>query len=95
MTETRHKFSTQVKLKRMVWILLHLLLVRPFVPRIFRKYRVFILNLFGAHIKYTCTVHANVKVWLPQNLYMEDYSCLGPYVNCYNQGAIYLGKNTD
>lgn len=94
MTETRHRFSIKVKLKRMLWLGVQALLFRPFIPRFFRKYRVFLLRLFGARIDYTCTVHATVRIWLPENLSMEAYSCLGPHVNCYNQGAISIGKNT-
>lgn len=52
-----------------------------------------ILKCFGAKISFSCHPYASVKIWAPWNLTLGDNSCLGPYVNCYNQGHIHIGKN--
>ena len=93
MTQTRHKFSLSNKMGRVVWSVVYLLLFRPFVPRIFRKWRVLVLRLFGAKISWKCTVHASAKIWAPWNLEMGDYACLGQKVDCYNQGRITIMDN--
>ncbi|SIS42645.1 putative colanic acid biosynthesis acetyltransferase WcaF [Zobellia uliginosa] len=93
MTETRHNFSKSNKIGRVVWSIGYLLLFRPFSIRIFRKWRIFVLRLFGAKVSYKSIVHANVKIWAPWNLEVGDYSCVGQKVDCYNQGRITLGNN--
>ena len=93
MSATRHKFSTKSKAKRLLWIILSLIFFKPFKLRMFKRYRVFVLNLFGANIDTRAMVNANVKIWAPWNLTMEAYSCLGPQVDCYNQGHITIRKN--
>ena len=35
--------------------------------------------------------YPNVKIWAPWNLVMEEGSCLGPAVECYNVVPVYLG----
>ncbi|WP_226543520.1 putative colanic acid biosynthesis acetyltransferase [Neotamlana laminarinivorans] len=93
MTKTRHKFSLANKLKRVIWLLVDMFLFKPFMPRVFKKYRVFILKVFGAQISWNAMVYANVKIWAPWNLEMKPFSCLGPKVDCYNQGKITIGEN--
>jgi putative colanic acid biosynthesis acetyltransferase WcaF len=93
MTDVRHNFSLKNKISRVLWKIVYILFFKPFSLRVFRKWRTFLLNLFGAQVDYTCTVHANVKIWAPWNLIMEPYSCLGPNVDCYNQGKVTIKKN--
>lgn len=88
MTDTRHKFSMKNKMARVLWDIVYTLLFRPLSARVFRKWRSFLLCLFGAKVSYTCTIHASVKVWAPWNLELEPYVCIGPNVDCYNQGKI-------
>ena len=93
MSATRHRFSFKNKVKRLLWNVLSLFIFRPFSMRVFKRYRVFILNLFGADIHPKAMINSSVKIWAPWNLTMEAYSCLGPHVDCYNQGHITLKKN--
>ncbi|MCC4227310.1 putative colanic acid biosynthesis acetyltransferase [Zunongwangia profunda] len=60
----------------------------------FKRYRNFLLNLFGAEIDPNANVYASVRIWAPWNLEIGAYSTLGPEVDCYNQGKITIGKNT-
>lgn len=93
LTQTRHKFSISNKLARIVWKLTYYFLFWPFFLRFFRKWRIFLLNCFGAKIHWTATIHSNVKIWAPWNLEVGAFSCIGPSVDCYNQGKIKIGKN--
>ena len=70
------------------------MLFRPFPTRLFRKWRILVLKLFGAKIVWTSHVYASTKIWAPWNLKMGAYSTLGPHVDCYNQGKITIGANT-
>ncbi|MCG1037470.1 putative colanic acid biosynthesis acetyltransferase [Polaribacter sp. DS7-9] len=92
-TNTRHKFSKKNKIKRGVWNILSIILFRPFKLRLFKKWRVFVLRMFGAKVSWKAMVNADVKIWAPWNLVMGDYACLGPKVDCYNQGLITIKDN--
>ena len=80
------------KLKRLVWNIFYYLLFRPFGTPVFRKWRVFILRLFGAKIGKGCVIDASTKVWQPWNLEVGDITCIGPYVELYNPAPIILGN---
>jgi len=92
-SNTRHKFSMANKLKRVLWNLFYFILFRPFKLRFFKKWRILVLKMFGAQVSWKAMVNANVKIWAPWNLKMGDYSCLGPKVDCYNQGFITIENN--
>ncbi|WP_405607799.1 putative colanic acid biosynthesis acetyltransferase [Polaribacter sp. Asnod1-A03] len=93
-TTTRHKFSLKNKISRVLWMLCSIFFFKPFKPRLFKKWRVFVLRCFGANVSWKAMVNANVKIWAPWNLTMGDYACLGPNVDCYNQGHITIEANT-
>ena len=38
-------------------------------------------------------INSNVKIWAPWNLEMGENACLGPNVDCYNQGKITIKAN--
>jgi putative colanic acid biosynthesis acetyltransferase WcaF len=87
-------FSMANKVGRLIWNLVRFLFFRPFIPRMFDKWRVFILKCFGANIEWTSTVYASAKIWAPWNLEMGAYATLGPEVDCYNQGKIIIKAHT-
>lgn len=82
-----------IKIKRAIWNIIYALLFRPFVTGIFRKWRIFLLNLFGAKISYKANVYASCKIWAPWNLVMESGACLGPDTICYNQALVTMQKD--
>jgi putative colanic acid biosynthesis acetyltransferase WcaF len=84
------------RLQRLVWNIVYILIFRPVFLNIsiFNKYRIFLLNLFGAKIPYTCLIFANAKIWAPWNLQMGNYSVIAAKVNCYNQNKVLIGSNT-
>lgn len=89
-----HSFSLKNKIGRLVWNVSYWFLFRPFNLGVFRLWRNFILRLFGAKVHNKANIYASVKIWAPWNLEVDEYSCLGPHVDCYNQGKITIGKHT-
>lgn len=87
-------FSNYNKIGRILWNICYWLLYRPFGLNIFNGYRNLLLKLFGAKIGKGAIVHSNAKIWAPWNLILGSYSCIGPTVDCYNQGKISIGNNT-
>jgi len=85
--------TVATKIKRVIWIITSLFLFKPFVTNLFSGWRRFILRLFGAKIGKGANVYPSVKIWAPWNLEMEEGSCLGPEVICYNQAKVTLEKN--
>jgi len=89
-----HRFSLSNKIGRFAWNFCYWILFRPFNLRLFRSWRNLVLRIFGANISDKAHIYSSVKIWAPWNLEMGSYACLGPYVNCYNQGRITIGANT-
>ena len=88
------KFSLKNKTGRVVWNFTYLLLFRPFGLNLFNSWRNFILKIFGAKIGKGSIIHSSVKIWAPWNLIIGEFTAIGSYVDCYNQGLIKIGSNT-
>lgn len=88
------RFSISNKVKRVLWNLIYSILFRPFSLNIFKKWRIAVLRAFGAKIGNNSCVYASAKIWAPWNLKIGSYSCIGPGVDCYNQGKISIGNQT-
>lgn len=88
-----HSFSLKNKLSRLLWSIVSLILFKPFGTGMLKKWRVLVLKIFGAKIHWSSHVYSSVKIWAPWNLEIGENSCLGPGVDCYNQGKITIGDN--
>lgn len=88
------RFSLRNKVGRLAWNLVYWLLFRPFAPGPLRPWRIFLLRSFGARVDRTANVYASCRIWAPWNLRMGKFACLGPGVDCYNQGSISIGDHT-
>lgn len=82
--------STSIKLKRAIWNIISLFLFRFWGTKLFRRWRIMLLKIFGADIKWDSEVYSSVKIWAPWNLKMGHRACLGPDVICYNQDNVIL-----
>lgn len=80
------------RLYRMTWIIAWELL-GSWTPTPAHAWRRILLRAFGANIDHTAKVYPRVRVWYPPNLIMEEFSTLGPYVNCYCMDTIHLGAH--
>lgn len=86
------KLSIANKLMRGIWQVVWLILYRtsPVPLHIWQR---FLLRLFGASIARGAHPYPSCRIWAPWNLTMEENSCLGHGVNCYNVGKITVGES--
>jgi putative colanic acid biosynthesis acetyltransferase WcaF len=83
-------FPFRHKLLRLAWHWAWLLLFRP-SPRQLGRWRLFLLRLFGAQLSPSASVASSCRIWYPPNLRMDDFSVLGPEVECYCVHPIRVG----
>jgi putative colanic acid biosynthesis acetyltransferase WcaF len=84
-------FTFWNRLYRTLWSIFWVLLC-SWTPPYFRKWRIFILKLFGAKIGRQCDVRRTAKVWSPKNLIMKNKTMLADGVICYNVANITLNE---
>ena len=89
-------FPLGEKLKNMTWKITYVLFFRftPSVTGIFRKWRVFLLRLFGARISYKVSIHPTAKIDYPWKLTMGDLSSLGENSWAYCVDEVSIGEKT-
>ncbi len=90
----QNALSRRNQLARMVWSLVWLLLARPLPRSVGTRWKLFLLRLFGAKVHTKAVVYSSARVYMPCNLEMAAYSCLGPEVDCYNAALIKIGAHT-
>lgn len=88
-----NRHSLKSKLARALWNIAWLVLFRP-TPRgnLFRLWRITLLKLFGANVKWSSNVLPSCRIWQPWKLTMGAYACLSENVDCYTVAAISVGK---
>ena len=88
----QNRHSLKSKIGRVVWNVVWFFLFRP-TPRgnLFRLWRVALLKLFGADVKWTSNVLPSCRIWQPWKLKMGDYACLSEDVDCYTVDTIEIG----
>lgn len=84
------RVSFGCKVRRAMWNVACLILFRPFGTKLFNPWRLFVLKLFGADVKWDSGIYSSVKIWAPWNLKMGHNAWLGPNVICYNQDMVTL-----
>lgn len=77
------------KSARALWAIVWPLMFWP-TPRPLHAWRCLLLRVFGARIGRGVRVYQSAKIWAPWNLVLDDRSCLGDYVNCYNVDQVHL-----
>ena len=87
------KITIRNKIARAIWNIVYILLFRPFGTKLFLKWRLLLLKLFGADIKWTSGVYSSAKIWAPWNLTLGNNAWIGPNVICYNQDIVTLEDN--
>ena len=74
-------FSLGHRLFRAAWTVAWALL-GAWTPPPLHRWRVFLLNLFGADVHPTCHIYGSTRIWYPPLLRMGRLASLGPGVNC-------------
>lgn len=67
MNLTKHtpgRVTIATKIKRAWWNIICTLFFKPFITKIFRKWRIAILKIFGAKIEWDAEVYSSVKYGL-------------------------------
>lgn len=82
-------FSLRHRIFRALWNITWCLLA-AWTPPPLHRWRVWLLNLFGANVHATAHVYGSARIWYPPNLAMAAGSCLGPGVTCYCMAPIQL-----
>lgn len=84
------------KVKNMAWRLVNKTFFRFTPPylTIFRKYRAFLLRLFGAQIDWDVSLHPTARIDYPWNLAMKHCASLGEKCWVYAMAPISIGELT-
>ncbi|MBC8309360.1 MAG: putative colanic acid biosynthesis acetyltransferase [Planctomycetes bacterium] len=91
-SEDRHisPYTFQEKLWRMLWAIVQATLFR-YSFHTWNRWRIFLLNSFGAEVDPTCIIRRTVKIECPWNLTVGPNSCLGDGVIVYCLGTVTIG----
>ena len=79
------------KLRRAMWNVFCVLFFRPFAGPLFKKWRVFVLRLWGAKIGVHCAINQSAKIWAPWNLVCGQHTAIGEKAQIYNVDKITIG----
>ena len=88
----KNRHSLGSKIARVLWNVVWLVVFRP-TPRgnFFRPWRIALLKMFGAKVKWSSNVLPSCRIWQPWKLTMGAYACLSENVDCYAVDAIVVG----
>jgi len=91
--EDRHKspYTTHEKLGRLLWACILMTFFRISFHT-WNRWRIFLLNSFGATIHSSCIIRRTVRIECPWNLTMGKNSCLGDGVIVYCLGNVTIGE---
>ena len=84
------KIGLSNRIARKIWQIVWLITCRP-TPIFMHRWRIAVLNLFGASVHSQCFIYPNTRIWAPWNLDMDKGSCLASGVDCYNVAPVRLG----
>lgn len=94
LSQYQNALSRKNQIARFVWTIVWTVFALPF-PRSFgNRWKLFLLRLFGAKVHPTAKVYSSVRIYMPWNLEMEEYSCLSPEVDCYNVAKVKIGPHS-
>lgn len=82
------------KIRNILWRIVYMLFFRYTIPftGLFRKWRVFLLRLFGAKVSWAASVHPSAKIDFPWRLEMHENSSLGAHSWAYCLDRITIGE---
>ena len=84
-------FSLRHRALRAAFSLVWLLLAR-WTPPPMHRWRILVLNIFGARVDSSARIYGSTRVWYPPNLTMAAQSVMGPEVICFCMAEIALGR---
>lgn len=92
----KNRHSLKSKLARALWNIVWKCFFKltPEHSRLFNKWRILLLRLFGAKIGSDCVVKSSCEIWQPWNLTIGDRVALSENVICYTVDKIKIGNQT-
>ena len=92
----KNRHSLKSKIARTAWNVVWTLFARhtPEHSRLFNKWRIMVLRMFGAKIGQGCVVKSSCEIWQPWKLEIGDYVALSEHVICYTVDRIKIGSQT-
>ncbi len=84
--------TSREKALRALWGLCQLPFAR-WTPKQFSPLRVALLKLFGAKLAANVEIGAGVRVWIPWNLTMGEYSSIGFEAEVFNFAPVIIGQH--
>lgn len=86
-------FSTLSKVRRFLWQVTWFFLCR-YTPAPLHSWRCFIVKLFGGKVGKNNFIYPNCIIWAPWLLETEEVVTIGPGVEIYNPGGVFLGHHS-
>lgn len=90
----KNKLSRKNQMARFIWTIVWTIFARPLPRSVGNGWKIFLLRMFGAKIHSKAVVYSSVRIYMPWNLEMAEYSCLSPEVDCYNVDKIKIGAHS-
>lgn len=87
----KNKYGLRNKLYRVLWILTWSIFAKPLPRSLFHGWKRFLLRLFGAKIANNAVIESGVRIFLPYNLTMKEYSCISSGVTLHNVDMVTIG----
>lgn len=85
-------YSTAIYISRTLWFLASVFL--RLIPTCCYELRNIVLRIFGARIGPHVRIDRTARIFMPWNLSIGQFSCIGPETLIYNLGLISIGKRT-
>lgn len=86
------KLPRRLKLYRLLWLAIYVTLFYPLPYFVGRRFRRWLLRLFGAQLATGVVVYPSAKVWNPKNLSMNVDSVADRNVYLYCVAPIHIGR---
>lgn len=90
---SKYHENKSYRLKRIIWYLINATIFRCLPGMPLRYVRNALLKAFGATIPWRVPIYCSAKIYMPWNLSVGKYSCIGPHVELYNKAPIIIGNS--
>lgn len=88
----KRPWSPSELFKRLLWLFASPLFCCT--PRIFFGWRAWLLRCFGANVGQHVHIYPSVRIAIPWNLVVGDWSTIGDRAEIYNLGKVEIGAHT-
>lgn len=94
LSQYQNSLSRKNQLARLVWSVCWTVFASWLPRSLGRRWKLILVRLFGGKVHPTANIYSSVRIYMPWNLDMAEYSCLAPEVDCYNVAKVSIGGHT-